>query len=229
MAPAIKEFASRDALMQACAQRIAEALQKAIAKRGSACAALSGGATPAPAYRRLGAMALEWSKVAFALVDERLVLPTDDASNAALVKSALASAFAAGAKFIPMVSEPHDIVAAADRANALYDSLPIDIAVMGMGLDGHTASWFPQADTLREALDLAPSRTVIAAHAPGAQGSAERLTLTRAALARAGAVILLISGPEKRARLEASLAGEWAPVTALFETGMPLPEIFWAA
>lgn len=222
-------FETRDQLMQATADRIADALQYAIGARGAACVALSGGSTPAPAYAALAALPLDWEKITLALVDERFVPPTHNASNEGLIRRTFAPALAAGATIRPMFAYAPSVAAAADIANADYAPLDIDIALMGMGADGHTASWFDGAQELDEALDLANPRAVIALRAAQADGAPERLTLTRAALARADRLILLLTGQEKRTRLASVVGGDWAPVAALFEPPMPAPEILWAA
>jgi len=224
----IAEFATHDALMQAAAERMTEALNDAVAERGAACIALSGGSTPSPAYRALAGMQLDWAKVTLALVDERYVPPDDPASNEGLVRRELKAAIDAGAQVAPMYAPPN-VEQAADQADAIYASLRIDIALMGMGADGHTASWFPGAARLGEALDLDNPRSVMSLNAAQADGSTERLTLTRSALTRTGRVLLLITGAEKRARLEAALAGDYAPVAALFAPALPQPEILWSA
>lgn len=229
MIPNLETFASRDALMAAAAQRIATALEDAIRRHGAACAALSGGSTPEPAYRALAELPLEWQKVTFALVDERFVPPNDAASNQALVQRTLGPAFDAGARLAPMFFPAATVEQSADQAEPSYAPLRIDVALMGMGDDGHTASWFPGIPALGNALDLNNPRTVITLHAPQAAGSPDRLTLTRSALSRIERVILLITADDKRARLEQALQHDDAPVSALFGPNMPAPDVLWAA
>jgi 6-phosphogluconolactonase len=216
-------FSSREAMMTAAATAIAEALAFAIAARGSGCAALSGGATPAPAYRLADRKPLAWPKITLALVDERFVAPSEPASNERLVRDNFAAALAAGASFAPMFSNAA-LDEAARQADELYKNLRLDIAVMGMGADGHTASWFPGAENLAALLDLAQTRSVAWVRCIDAQPVTDRLTLTRAALARADRLLLLITGEEKRARLE---AGD-GPIAALFSPEMPPCDILYA-
>lgn len=225
----IRSFADRGALMRAAADRIAEALLAGLSSRGSAIAALSGGSTPAPAYDLLAQKRLDWPRITFALVDERFAPPESPASNEGLLRRTLAPALAAGARIAPMFRPGVALAEAAAMAEADYGALSFDVALMGMGADAHTASWFPDSAELNEA--LTSRRAVIAVHAPSGDGTPERLTLTRAALARAGRVLLLITGPEKRARLEAALreGPEAAPVAALFDGESPAPDVLWAS
>ena len=221
------EFPTRAALMQAAAAYLGDALQDALNERGAACAALSGGATPEPAYSLLAARDLDWPRITFALVDERFVPPDHDASNELMLRRALAPALAKGARLLPMYAPARDVREAAERADALYAPLAIDVALMGMGEDGHTASWFVGADALDAALDADTPRTVIAIRAPQAAGAADRLTLTFSALSRARRVGLLITGAAKKRLLEQTDAGA-LPIAALFRHPAGAPRIFWA-
>lgn len=228
MARALSIFPSREALIEATTQRLAEAITQALTLRGAACVALSGGTTPAPVYRKLAARELDWRHVSFVLVDERFVPVEHEASNEGMLRAALGPALDHGAALVPMYAPALTHEAAAARANTVYAPLEIDIALMGMGADAHTASWFPGA--LGDALDPVNPRSVVAVTAPGAAGAVERLTLTLAKLARARRLLLLITGEDKRAALEAAArsAPSAAPIAALFNLGAPL-EILWAA
>jgi 6-phosphogluconolactonase len=225
--PHLSVFATREALMQAASDRLARALERGMKARGHACAALSGGGTPEPAYALLAQAKLDWRRVTFALVDERFVHPKDDASNEKMLRRALAPALDAGATLLPMFSTDGSPAEIAARADAMYAPLHIDVALMGMGGDAHSASWFP--GHAREAFES--TRTVVAVHAPQAAGRADRITLTKRAIARADEVLLLIYGEDKRARLDTALAegADAAPVAALFDNPEKQPEVLWAA
>ncbi len=223
----IESFLSdRGALMGLAAEQIARALKQGLERRGEACAALSGGSTPGPAYELLAAMQLDWPRITFALVDERCVPANDPASNEGLLRRTLAPRIAAGARLLPMYAGS----SSADAANAAYAGLHIDIALMGMGADGHTASWFPGGEGLAAALDPNSTQTVVAVRAPQAAGAADRLTLTRAAIDRADRVLLLITGQDKRDALDAALkqSVEDAPVTALLQRPGRPPTLLWS-
>ena len=219
---------TREALMQAAAERLEEALSEGLAQRGAACAALSGGTTPEPAYALLAARPLNWKGVTFALVDERFAPPTDPASNEGMLRRALAPALEQGARLLPMWFANTTPRAAAARANIAYAPLEIAIALMGMGADGHTASWFPGAEKLSQALDPENPHSVMALDAPEAAGRSERITLTLAAVARARNIVLLFTGPEKFARFTTAVQedADTAPIAALARAAKFLETIY---
>lgn len=219
--PGLVEFPDREALMAAAAEALAAALAGACAERGEGCAALSGGATPERAYALLARKPLNWPRIVFLQVDERRLPPSHEASNEGMLRRALAPALAAGARLEP-IADPD--------AERLYGEARIDIALLGMGADAHTASWFAGAAGLAAALDPSNTHATAAVHAPGAAGAADRLTLTRAALARAAKALLLIAGRDKLDALVRALGRPptEAPVTALFDGVGPSPAVYWA-
>jgi 6-phosphogluconolactonase len=226
----LQTFPSRDALYAAAAERIAEAMRAGVRATGEGCAALSGGTTPEPAYALLSAKNLDWPKLRFALVDERFVAPDHPHSNEAMLRRALRRPLERGARLAPLYADT-TLQNAASAANAAYAGLRFDIAVMGMGADGHTASWFPSSPQLEAALDPTSDRTVIAAEAQQAAGSAQRLTLTLAAVARAERVLLLMTGADKHTALLSALAepADKAPIAALAAACEGKLDVLWAA
>ena len=180
------------------AEHIAEQLRQGLSERGRAVLAVSGGSTPKELFARLSQEKLDWSRVQVTLVDERWVDIDDERSNARMVKAALLQNEAAAAHFVPLYTgdaTPEDGLAIAnERIDAL--DLPFDAVVLGMGDDGHTASFFPGGDNLHEALDLGGTHRVLPMHAPGA--GEPRITLTLPTLLDTRALYLLVTGEKKR-------------------------------
>jgi 6-phosphogluconolactonase len=185
--------------------RIAEALKSAAARPEGAALALSGGNTPRDAYARLArATGIDWARVHVFWVDERAAAPTDDRSNYRWAKAMLLEAAPIPAAQVHrMPAERPDLDAAAeDYARELergvvgsWDGVPaIDVAVLGVGDDGHTASLFPGDPTV----DVR-HRWVAAVHA--AQGREARMTLTAPVLEHARHVFVLAVGAGKREAL----------------------------
>lgn len=221
-------FEDRAALASALAGKVADKLAAAIVSRGHALLAVSGGSTPALFFRTLSSAPINWSNVTVTLVDERLVPETSPRSNAALVRSHLLQNEAAAATFVPLYSGIDDPAAAAAAAAEMVGALgaPLDIVILGMGLDGHTASFFPDADNLDGLLD---PRDPAAVRSVGAASAGEpRLTLALPTLAGARFVGLHIEGEEKRAVIDDALAGGSNPPVRRVLAHAAAPEIFWA-
>ena len=217
-----------DALASALADAVAVALQAAILDRGTAVLAVSGGTTPAPFFAALAKRELDWKKVTVTLVDERLVPVESPRSNEGLVRRHLLRDRAAAAGFVGLYrpGAPEDAAQAAEEA--VQSLLPLDIAVLGMGTDGHTASFFPDAIGLEELLANRDRRAVLAVSAPSTPEA--RLTVSAQVLAGAGRLFMLITGADKRRILDAALAeeGAAAPVRRVLALAGKPVEIFWA-
>jgi 6-phosphogluconolactonase len=225
----IQRFADRDAADQALLAQLTQRLQQALAARERICLAVSGGTTPGPLFRLLANTALDWDRISVTLVDERWVDPDAAASNERLVREMLLNSRAAAATFVPLkIPYPTPAAAAAlveQRLHAL--PLPFAAALLGMGADGHTASWFADAPELTQALS---GDSLCAPITPG-QAPHQRLTLTLAALAQSEWLALQIAGADKWATLQRALQpGPVAelPVRALLRLQQPPLAVFWA-
>ena len=163
-------FDNSPALAEALADRVASALAAAIAAKGEATLAVSGGSTPKAFFEALSTRVLDWAKVKVTLVDERFVPEDNPRSNHLLVKTHLLKNEATAAEFVPLYRPEATIEDAAKTASGIVPGMrqPFDVAILGMGTDGHTASFFPGGDHLDAALDLSLPRRVMTMEAPGA-------------------------------------------------------------
>jgi 6-phosphogluconolactonase len=228
----ICEFADSALLAQTFADWSAAILAAGVAARGLALLIVSGGMTPKLYFEALSQRDLDWSRVAVTLADERRVPDDSPRSNAKLVRETLLQNKAAKAQFCPLADsrlspeQEHSIAAA--RIAQL--PMPADLVVLGMGEDGHTASWFPHSPMLNEAIDPA-ARTLVAA-TPAPDGLEPRLTLTGRALLRARKIALQIEGP-KKAEVFARALGEGPveemPVRAVLRGAADRLKVFQAA
>ncbi len=198
------EFASAEALAEALADAVAANLANGIRSRGMGVLAVSGGSTPKRFFKALSTRKLDWKNVIVTLVDERWVDSSSDRSNAKLVCDNLLQNEAQGATFVSLWSGGERPDAdAVKRTNATLKNLasPFDAVILGMGNDGHTASFFPGGDTLHEA--LTSNGPAIALNAQGA--GEPRVTLTLPVVLCTRALYLHIEGAEKAATLESAL------------------------
>lgn len=194
------EYPDRDLMYLAVANKVAGQLGDFLRRNDRASLCVPGGTTPGPVFDVLSDVDLDWSRVGIFLSDERWVPETAPRSNTRLVRKRLLVNKAAEATLVPMhIDTPTPEQAIEALAAGIEPWLPISVLILGMGGDMHTASLFPGADKLAEAMDAnAPMLMPMRA----ARAEEPRLTLTAPVLAGAMATHLVIAGPEKRVALE---------------------------
>ena len=217
-------FTSIAELDRALAQHLAQRLAEDIARYGDASLAVSGGSTPSGMFRQLSGCDLDWSRVWLTLVDERCVPPESPDSNERLLRENLLQSRAANARFISMASNSQN---GAHTLRPLIDSMPkpFSAVVLGMGQDGHTASWFPEAANLSALLDPGNPEQVAETEPPAAPH--RRLTLTLAAVLQSREIIVHITGQEKKAVIERATDQHY-PVAAVLGQQATPASIWWA-
>lgn len=237
------------AAAQALADQVAQALRLAVHQRGRAMLWVSGGSTPLPFFQALAGMALDWARVQVALVDDRWCDPTNaDAqadSNEAMVRRHLLVGPAAAARFTGWwragVDDP---VAEAGRDPALSLAVsawvdacpwPADVVVLGMGGDGHTASWFPETPQYAQAIQPDARPRWLFTDAPARPNVPRpRATLSLGAVRDTRLLCIHTTGVARAALLSRVWQGEALPIGALWqqalapEQAMPPVALHWA-
>jgi 6-phosphogluconolactonase len=216
-------YPDAELMMMRLADELAGLLRQTLDMNPRASLAVPGGTTPGPVFDVLSALTLDWDRVDVMLTDERWVPETSLRSNTALLKHRLLTGPAAAARLIPLCDAdrtPED--ALGDLSAAVTACLPLSICLLGMGTDMHTASIFPGADRLDEA--LTGDSPLVPMLAPGAPEP--RITLSARVLNGAMHRHLLIIGQDKRDALERArhLPPQDAPVAAI----LPGTTVHWA-
>jgi 6-phosphogluconolactonase len=219
----LETYPDRDLMLLRLADVIAGQLGEFLRRDGKATFCVPGGTTPGPIFDTLSGVDLDWANVAVVLNDERWVPEESDRSNTRLVRQRLIRGRAAQARLVPLYApadRPEDMLQALE--DGLRPHLPISVLLLGMGADMHTASLFPGADRLDEA--LASSALILPMRAEAA--GEPRVTLTAPVLRDAFHIHVLITGPEKRAALDRAmtLPPTEAPVRAILDNAT----VHWA-
>ena len=213
-------------LAQDLANAVATTLRAAIDSHGVATLVVSGGRSPVAFFECLAKQELPWAQVVISLADERWVPVSHADSNEGLVRRHLLRGPAAAARFIGLYQAAESLEKAALLANqALAELPPIDVLVLGMGDDGHTASLFPQSPNLHEALRIDCPQRCLPMQAPSVPR--QRLSMTLSLLATARLPLLAIQGSSKLHTQSQALVCEDAasmPIRAFLRS--PL-EIYW--
>lgn len=220
----LETYPDREFMMLGLANVIAGQLADFLRREGKASLCVPGGTTPGPIFDTLSGVDLDWGNVAVFLNDERWVGEDSPRSNTRLLRERLLKGKAAVARLVPLYAEagqPEEALEA--LAEGIAPHLPISVLLLGMGADMHTASLFPGADRLDEALAAdAPVLMALRADAAGEP----RITLTAPVLRGAMHIHVLITGAEKREALERAmgLSALEAPVRAVLDNAT----VHWA-
>ena len=189
-----------EALAQRCAEAIATTIDLALAERDRCQIALAGGTTPGACYRLLGREHLPWERVDVLLGDERWVSADDPASNCRLLRETLqATGPGSEARLHPVPTQlpkpEHGAEAYEATLRQLCGGDPprLDLVLLGLGEDGHTASLFPQTDATR-----VQDRAVTVGMGKGLP----RISLTAPTLCAARHVLFMVSGSGKSQALK---------------------------
>ena len=226
------DYDSPEELAEAVAGDVGFIIDSALDARGEALIALPGGKTPLPIYAKLVAAKLDWKRVTIIPTDDRLVPMTDELSN---VRAIARTFLPAGARVFPITGDIADYALAGNSANAKLSELkfPLDLAWLGVGKDGHTASIFPGPD-LDAALNAPKGRNAIGVMPDPlpAEAPVARVTLTRSALLSARTLLITVTGQDKRDLLEGAIADGHSsklPIgRVLAEAEQPI-DIHWCA
>lgn len=194
-----KNFQTRESCAKALANGIADALKSALAQKGRASLALSGGNSPKQVLPILASASLPWSCIDVTLTDERCVPPSHIDSNAVMVRAHFLEQGADTALFHPLWEKDVDIDAGLKSATATLQAFPwpLDVVYLGMGDDGHFASLFPSDDVLKFEGSDSP---VVGGWAPSSPH--QRISLSLSTILKSRQIFLHVTGNGKRETFE---------------------------
>ncbi|MBC7132808.1 MAG: 6-phosphogluconolactonase [Roseovarius sp.] len=218
------EYPDAELMALGLADMLSSELRMVLSNKERALFVVPGGTTPGPVFDALCDADLDWGRVDVLLSDERWRPEVHIRSNTRLIRERLLTGRAAAARYLPLYAraDTPETVLAELEAN-IAPALPIDICLLGMGADMHTASLIPGAEGLETALDeRAP--ILVPIRVPGEDEA--RVTLSARVLAGAVCTHIVITGERKRAALERArhLRPAEAPVAAV----LPEATVHWA-
>jgi len=235
----LNNFESCEQLNEALAAKVSCVLAATIALKGKASIAVSGGSTPIGFFSVLSKKDIDWKNVIITLADERCVDITSDASNTHLVHEHLLQNKASTAKFFHL---KQDVIkqgkALRDKTltnlnlAANNDLLPLDVLILGMGEDGHTASLFPCSKQIEQGLDSNNTNTLMMVEPTTAPH--KRITFSFAALRQSKNVFLHICGENKKTVLNKAVNEDNGnnkfdmPIRAFLQDSAIDMQVYWA-
>lgn len=222
-------FKTSEELADILSKNIAGQLQEINERRGGSSLVVSGGNTPKTLFKKLCRMDIDWAKVSVSLSDERWVDPTHIDSNEKLIKEYLLQDKAKAADFVGMYYEGYSAKRAQSTCSEGLESRlwPIDVMVLGMGEDGHTASLFPNNPRLQEAFYLNKEELCIAID----QKPYNRMSLTLDAILSAHHLYLHFEGVKKFKVYQEAIASDNMydmPVRSILHQNLKQLEVYYA-
>lgn len=227
----LHHFDGQAELLRTLCDSIIRDLQNALVQKGHAILLVSGGSTPKPLFELLRQRDIDWANVRIGLCDERWVDPSHEDSNEKLVKTHLLQDKSSKAEFVGMYCEGLSALEAESECNRrVNDALwPCDVAILGMGEDGHTASLFPFNVKLPQAFYLENDALCISITPQSA--SHVRMSLTLLALLHVKHLYLHFEGEKKRAVFEEAMKnGEHyaMPIRSVLHQDIKDIEVYYA-
>jgi|TARA_B110000208_G_scaffold45015_1_gene59711 6-phosphogluconolactonase len=212
-------------MMQSLSVELVTDLLGALAKNGKATLAVPGGSTPGPLFDLLSRADFDWTNVTIMLTDERWVSTDSPRSNTALIRNRLLVNAAASANYVALYKDGFEPEAGAVALSKQVEPyLPIDVILLGMGADMHTASLFPGAAELAWA--QSPEAAAVVSMVPVTGDLEPRVTLSANVLESANRTHVLILGDEKKAALMVAETAD--PYEAPIAQFLPNAKVHWS-
>ncbi len=227
------DYTDGDALIAAVTAQLHDRCASALKQRGNALLSLAGGRTPLPIYRALAGSALDWAHVVAMPGDERCVPHTHAASNVAALREAFAAAKGVQIESLTVADGDPDASLGHARTMLAAHAGAFDAVVLGMGEDAHTASLFPGAEALPEAMskETREDAFLLVPRTLPPEAPFPRITLGLARLLRARSLHLIVTGARKREVLRAAQTAYdplRAPISALLHASGTVVHLHWS-
>ena len=220
-----KDYKTSETLMQSLASTVEVELNNAIKNRGLATFVIPGGTTPKPFFNIIRDSDIEWEKITIFPTDERWVSMENSRSNARLIQRELLTGRASKANFVTLYKKNKTLDRGASLlAENISNYLPIDVLVLGMGVDMHTASLFPGSPGLALAQSMNAAEVVPVT--PLDNSLEPRVTLSARVLEKAVNTHVLIIGLEKKNAVKEAEKRE--PSSAPISQFLPNATVHWS-
>lgn len=231
MSKSVRAFINSDILVENLVKSVCEKLASTLLQKERASLILSGGSTPKRFLNTLSKCDIEWQRVDVGLSDERWVSATDVKSNERFIRENFLINNAKRANFIGMYQDERSVYEAQkDVQESIAKKLfPFDIVILGMGLDGHTASLFPQTEELKEALSL--KNLALCSAVKLGNDMIDRMTLTRQAILSAKNIYIHFEGKDKIDVYNQALMGDdiyEMPIRSILQEEQKNIEVYFA-